>query len=59
MDNISIFEGDALLDLFVGLHAGPVPEGVHTVRIHQRVDGVSVKVNGGMWTRTLGKREVS
>lgn len=51
---ISIIEGDDLRNLLIALNDADY-RGLGSLRIHQESDGsVKYKINGGMWTRSLG-----
>lgn len=56
MDNITILEGNDLRELLDQIAARDGFGTIHTLRIHQREDGVAYKVNGGMWSPTIGRR---
>ena len=55
MDNITIMEGPELRSLLASLGVEN-PAEIHTLRLHQRPDGIAIKINSGTWSPTLGRR---
>lgn len=57
MDNITIMEGIELDAFLTGLGADVIARrDIHTIRFHQREDGIAIKINSGMWSPTIGRR---
>lgn len=57
MDNITILDHLDLSAFITTLKAMDIPVGaIHTLRFHQREDGIAFKVNSGTWSPTIGRR---
>lgn len=56
MQTIAILQGSDLAEFLANLGIDLAETKIDTLRIDQRGNGIAVKVNGDMWSPTLGRR---